>query len=114
VKTFRDLITRWPSVAEFARDIGVGYEAARKMRDRGNIDVEHWDTLIQAASARGIKLSTDQLHDMYRRHRGRQCAPNENRVRCVARDPTVAATNAWPTCALKFALRRPADGAGRV
>ncbi len=49
-----DLISRWPKLTEFVADVGCGYEAARKMKDRGSIAPEHWPAVIAAAERRGV------------------------------------------------------------
>jgi hypothetical protein len=54
LRTFRDLIACWPTIVAFAEDIGVGYEAARKMKDRCRIDQGHWVALLEAAKSRRI------------------------------------------------------------
>lgn len=50
-----DLISRWPTIGEFAAAIGCGYEAARQMRKRESIAPEHWESVIAAAKRRGLK-----------------------------------------------------------
>jgi len=50
-----DLIERWGTIVEFAADVGCGYEAARKMRDRNSIAPEHWERVIAACAARRIE-----------------------------------------------------------
>lgn len=50
-----DLIGKWKTITEFAADVGCGYEAARKMRDRGSIAPEHWPNIVSAAKKRRIK-----------------------------------------------------------
>ena len=49
-----DLIAQWPTIGEFAADVGCGYEAARKMRDRRSIAPEHWGRVVAAAKAKNI------------------------------------------------------------
>jgi len=49
-----DLIAVWPTIVEFSADVGCGYEAARKMRDRNSIAPEHWPSVIAASERRGI------------------------------------------------------------
>lgn len=49
-----DLISNWRTIAEFASDVGCGYEAARKMRDRESIAPEHWAKVISASETKGI------------------------------------------------------------
>lgn len=48
------LIAKWPTIAEFASEVGCGYEAARQMRRREKIAPEHWSRVVTAATARGI------------------------------------------------------------
>lgn len=52
--TISGLIGHWEKLTEFAADVGCGYEAARKMRDRESIAPEHWPNVIRASAARGI------------------------------------------------------------
>lgn len=49
------LIDQWPTITEFAADVGCGYEAARQMRMRNSIAPKHWPSVIQASAARGIE-----------------------------------------------------------
>lgn len=52
--TISDLIAKWPTIAEFALDVACGYEAARQMRRRDSIAVEHWENVIAASKAKSI------------------------------------------------------------
>lgn len=56
LKTFQDIMRRWPTRSEFARDVGVKKGAADQMFRRNRIGVKHWPTLIPAAEKRGMKL----------------------------------------------------------
>lgn len=49
-----DLIDRWASIVEFQKDVGCGYEAARKFRDRESIPVIYWERVIDAALRKGV------------------------------------------------------------
>lgn len=53
-ETVPSLINLWPSLAVFAADAGVSYEAAKQMRRRGSIPVGYWPAIIAAADTRGI------------------------------------------------------------
>lgn len=64
MQTFRDLIARWPTVAEFGRDIGVEYQAARKMHERDSIRDVHWTAVVAAARQRGIRVTVEALASM--------------------------------------------------
>ena len=56
-----DLISKWPSTAQFARDIGCGYQTGRKMFERNSIDPKHWPTVVDAAAKIGVKIDFDWL-----------------------------------------------------
>ncbi|MBY5821455.1 hypothetical protein [Rhizobium leguminosarum] len=49
------LIDEWATIAEFAADVGCGYEAARQMRLRESIAPGHWSKVVSAAKARDIR-----------------------------------------------------------
>ncbi|MCM2293062.1 hypothetical protein NAC44_12090 [Allorhizobium sp. BGMRC 0089] len=48
------LIEQWPTITEFAAEVGCGYEAARQMRRRQSIAPEHWPKIVSASRARKI------------------------------------------------------------
>lgn len=48
------IINLWPTIADFASDIGVGYEAAKAMRRRGSIPPGYWVRTVEAATRRGF------------------------------------------------------------
>jgi hypothetical protein len=52
--TFRDIIAQWPSLGDFAADLGVSYNTAKQMRFRNSIAPFHWPALVEAAERRGI------------------------------------------------------------
>jgi hypothetical protein len=49
------LIDQWPTIVEFAADVGCGYEAARQMRRRESIDPKHWPKVVSVSEGRGIE-----------------------------------------------------------
>jgi hypothetical protein len=53
--THEDLIDKWPSVADFARDLGVKYQTARFMKKRNSIHPRYWSKVLQAAKDRRIR-----------------------------------------------------------
>ncbi len=61
MNTFRDVIDKWPSLRDFAADIGVQYVTAQVMRWRGSINADHWDAVVQAAKQRGFDGITIEL-----------------------------------------------------
>ena len=48
------IIDRWPSISEFAKDAGVSYGTAKAMRRRGSIPSEYWPKLVSGADDRSI------------------------------------------------------------
>ncbi len=49
-----ELIEKWPTITEFAAEVGCGYEAARQMRRRQSIAPEHWPRVVSVSKERGI------------------------------------------------------------
>lgn len=49
-----ELIKKWPSLASFAEDVGVGYEAAKAMRRRNSVPGAYWMRMVSAATRREI------------------------------------------------------------
>lgn len=52
--THKDIINLWPSLRDFANDIGVAYGTAKAMRRRGSIPAKYWAAMIDHASTRKI------------------------------------------------------------
>lgn len=50
-----DLINKWPTIGDFADEVGCGYEAARQMRLRESINPKHWESVVAASQRRKIK-----------------------------------------------------------
>lgn len=62
MNTFRQIIGQWPSLSEFAADIGVNYDTAKAMRRRDSIAPAHWPVIVEAAKRRGIRgVSLERL-----------------------------------------------------
>lgn len=60
--THADIINLWPSLSQFASDLGVRYGTAKAMRRRGRIPPEYWFRLAQKAKEHGIPgVTTDSL-----------------------------------------------------
>jgi len=59
--TVANVIRLWPSVGEFAADLGVSAFAAYKMRDRNAIRAKHWPTLLSSAQRRGLAVDAHTL-----------------------------------------------------
>lgn len=54
MRSFRDIINAWPSVAAFAADAGLSATHARTMRTRNSIPFIYWDAVIAGAEKRGL------------------------------------------------------------
>lgn len=63
-ETFRKLIEQLGGVNTFAAKMGLGEFAAKKMRDRNSVAVEHWPRLIDVAREDGLILTTDDFVNM--------------------------------------------------
>lgn len=57
----RPLIDLWPSIRDFADDIGVSYNTAKHIRRRGMIPDGYWEAAIEGANRRGFKEVTYPL-----------------------------------------------------
>lgn len=56
--THQNQIDLWPSLADFASDIGVAYGTAKAMRRRSSIPPKYWETMVAKADDRGIACVT--------------------------------------------------------
>ncbi|WP_117395638.1 hypothetical protein [Maritalea myrionectae] len=56
--THASLIDNWPSLSEFAADIGIKYGTAKAMRRRGAIPANRWAAVVSAAEERGYEQVT--------------------------------------------------------
>lgn len=61
ITTFKQVIDAWPSVAEFAEDIGANANTAKLMRFRDSISADYWVDVVKGAKARRIKGITLEL-----------------------------------------------------
>jgi len=52
--THADIINKWPTLSDFADDLGVQYGTAKAMRRRGSIPPEHWMMVVTKATDREI------------------------------------------------------------
>jgi len=85
VRTFRDLIEQWPTRAIFARELGIGYEAAAAMYGRSFVHPHYWERLLNAAERREIHVSPEDLMRMSdKRRRRRWRAPRRRAARAAA------------------------------
>lgn len=52
---FSDIIMKWPSIAAYGEDIGIGGEHAQTMKTRDSIPAKYWLITEEAARKRGIE-----------------------------------------------------------
>lgn len=68
MNSFEQIINAWPSIGEFANDMGVNVETARGWRKRDSIPAKYWKRLLNKASQRNISISADILVDLAARN----------------------------------------------
>lgn len=49
------IIDKWPSLSDFAADLGIQYGTAKAMRRRGSIPADRWVEVVEKAKARKLK-----------------------------------------------------------
>lgn len=59
--SFAEIIDLWPSIEEFASDVGVPFHTARNWRARGSIPAYRWAAIIDSGRRRKIKVTSEQL-----------------------------------------------------
>ncbi len=62
---FIEIISLWPSIPEFARDIGAPYERCAQWHKRNSIKPTHWPFIVKAAlrRANGFTDKFGVVHD---------------------------------------------------
>lgn len=60
VMTHIETIEKWPSLSEFAADLGVPYGTAKAMKRRGSIPADRWVDVVEKARARGFEDITHE------------------------------------------------------
>lgn len=63
-QSFAEVVKLWPSRQTLAADMGLSYYTVASWVHRDSIDIRHWGPLLEAARARGIRLSNAQLHKL--------------------------------------------------
>jgi hypothetical protein len=72
-QSHRDIVDAWPSLEEFAADLGIKFNTARGMRQRSSIYWTYWDDVTAAAKRRKIKgINQDVLRQLALVRRGRK------------------------------------------
>lgn len=59
--SFRSIIDLWPSLSDFAADIGVRYGTAQVMRFRGQLRPRYWQAVVAAAQRRKLPVTYEML-----------------------------------------------------
>lgn len=62
--TYQSLMNKWPTLAAFARDIGVDYEIVKKWKQRNSIPSIHWPAVVEAGKQRDIDVTILRLCEM--------------------------------------------------
>ena len=52
--THTQIISLWPSLSDFAADLGIQYGTAKAMRRRGSIPASYWASVVATAKARNL------------------------------------------------------------
>jgi hypothetical protein len=66
MKDFRTIIRLWPTLAQFAADIGVTERHANVMRFRNSVPPNYWPDVIAGAERRKLKVSYADLAKLRR------------------------------------------------
>lgn len=61
IRSFSDLISRWPSIGAYADDMGLKYVTAQMQRYRDSIPATYWPAVVKVAKKRGISGVTLEL-----------------------------------------------------
>ena len=62
--THSEIISLWPSLADFACDLSIPYGTAKAMRRRDSIPPQYWNAVVLGASERSIDgVGLQQLAD---------------------------------------------------
>lgn len=64
--TFDDVLALWDKPKALSDELGVPYVNAQAMKARGSIAVDHWPRLLELLTARGYRLTTDDLARMWK------------------------------------------------
>jgi hypothetical protein len=54
MNSHKEIMAKWPSLDEFAADLGIKFLTAKQMRYRDSIGSHHWRDLVAAAERRGF------------------------------------------------------------
>jgi hypothetical protein len=68
-KTFREVISLWPSIEAMAEDVGAKEPAVRKWQQRDRIPADYWFSVAGAANRRGETISVEKLAEIAARTR---------------------------------------------
>lgn len=60
-ESFSEVIDLWPSVEDFASDIGVPFHTAKNWRARNSIPAHRWMQVLRAAKKRRLPINAELL-----------------------------------------------------
>lgn len=64
-RTASEIIDRWPSPKAFGDDLGVKLSHVHVMKVRGSIPARRWPRVVEAAKARSIDLTLEQIESAH-------------------------------------------------
>lgn len=73
--TFQSLINKWPSTAEFARQMNTDYQQVWGWYRRDSVPPRYWSDLLAIAKDKGIKITADDLILMSQSRKSRMPEP---------------------------------------
>lgn len=63
--SFKEIISRWPSLAAFAEDIGVPEKTAAQIKWRDSVASKYWKAMVDGAARREISgVTLEVLADL--------------------------------------------------
>lgn len=65
MQTVDDVFVKFGGPTAFADAVGIKISAASEMRRRSSIPVRYWSRLVEAARARRIRITYEQLVSMH-------------------------------------------------
>ena len=64
MRTFADVISLWPTAAEFAADLSISPVRARAWKNRNSIPSSMWNKVVESAQRRGFDVTVALLADL--------------------------------------------------
>ena len=64
IKSFREVMSLWPTVSAFASDVGVPMPTAAKWKQRDSVPAPFWAAVLSTRPARKAQVSADLLVEL--------------------------------------------------